>query len=155
MNDDKKIYASPLDIIREGRRLGRPRGAEYTPIELCQRFVDYLEFMRSRVWMRADVVKSGFIAGTIFEIPTQAPLQLSGFLLFAGMGKKAFEALRLDEDYEDAIDIIDNCIATQQIEGAMVGAYNANLVARVQKLGDKVDTDATIKVEQITGMIIT
>lgn len=153
---DSKTYGSPLDYTREGVRLGRRGpGVEYRPSELRQRAVDYFEMMRRKVWNKVDVLKGGPAAGIMYEVPTAAPLDLTGFLIFAGFGRTRWQKYRENEAYVEVCEWIELCIENQNYEGAAVGAYNANLIARRHRIADKTDTDATVRLEPITGVRIT
>ncbi|NCB73003.1 MAG: hypothetical protein EOM45_14620, partial [Clostridia bacterium] len=46
------------------------------------------------------------------------------------------------KDYSEVITRIRQIIETNQIEGAMVGAYNANIVSRINGLTDKMDIES-------------
>lgn len=150
----ENTYGSPIDYVREGRRLGRGPNADYRPSELRQRAVDYLEYMRGKVWNRVDVLKGGFTAGMLYEVPTSCPLDLKGFLLFAGFGLRRWEKYRENEAYADVCEWIEMLVEVQNFEGAAVGAYNANLIARRHKIADKTETTANVRIEGITGMKI-
>lgn len=47
---------------------------------------------------------------------------------------------------------VEEIIRTQKFEGAAVGAFNANIIARDLGLSDKKEIDGKFQVEQITGM---
>ncbi len=150
----EKTYGSPLDYVREGRRLGRGPNADYRPSELRQRAVDYFEYMRGKVWNRVEVLKGGIFAGTLYEVPTSCPLDLKGFLLFAGFGARRWERYKNNEAYADVCEWVEMVIETQNFEGAAVGAYNANLIARRHRIADKTETTVTTPPQQIIGMEI-
>lgn len=143
-------YGSPIDYFNEGCRVAPTRSVKYSPVELRQRFMDYLEFMRTKVWHKAERIKSGYGAGMLVSTPTQAPLSLESFLIYAGMGRKTYKIYQTNPAYDDICDWIETCIDNQNFEGALVGAYNANLVARRLKLAEKteseVDANQTIEI---------
>ena len=145
----KKTYGSPIDYAREGQRIGRGPNAAYKPSELRQRAVDYFDYMRGKVWNRADVLKSGFFAGTLYEVPTSCPLDLKGFFIFAGIGPRRWEQYKGDEAYVDVCEWIEMIIEVQNYEGAAVGVYSANLIARRHKIADKTETDTTVSVDHV------
>lgn len=151
----ENTHGSPLDYVQAGKQLRCPRGANYTPAELMQRGVDYLEFMRDRHWNKVEVLKGGEMAGTFYDVPTSCPLDIKSFFLFAGFGARRWQKYRENEAYEDVCDWIEDCIELQNYEGAAVGVFNANLVARRHKIADKHDTTVSAAPEQITGMVIT
>lgn len=133
----KRRNESPLDYVHESCRTS---GAEYRPRKLWQRAVDYFEFMREREWNRVELLKSGAAAGTPCYVPVQVPLGLRGFLVFAGLTRGQWRRYRNDPDFADICDRIEMMIETQNIEGAMVGAYNGSFAARLLGLADKTET---------------
>lgn len=152
--ETKDKYGSPADIIKLGRRLGYRPGVDYTPGELHQCVMDYLETMRVKVWNKVEAVRAGDAAGMLYEVPTQTPLSLSGFFLMSGLTKGRWEKYRENETYAPICELLENAVYTQNLEGAAVGAYNANLVARVHKIAEKTETTANVQIEGITGMKI-
>lgn len=85
----------------------------------------------------------------------ERPLTLSGFdcYVFALEGIESLGVLQYfknqDKAYDDYLPIcsrIKNIIRTDQIEGGMVGQYNASITQRLNNLTDK--TEVTQKVEQ-------
>lgn len=146
----ENTYGSPLDYVREGRRLGRGPNAEYRPSELLQLATDYFEYMRGKVWYRAGVLKNG----VTYELPTQCPLTFSGFRLFTGISSARWNKYKENIAYADICEWVEDHIFTQNFEGASVGAFNPGLIARYHKIADKTETDAKVRVECITGMKI-
>lgn len=136
-------YKSPLDYATGGRGTS---GAEYRPRKLWLRAVEYFEFMRDKVWNHVELLKGGAAAGTPCNVPVQTPLQLRGFLVFAGLTRGQWQRYRTDPDFADICDRIEMMIETQNIEGAMVGAYNGSFTARLLGLADK--TEAAVEVHQ-------
>ena len=47
------------------------------------------------------------------------------------------------EEFSDVLNAIENIIRTQQVEGAMVNLYNANLTARINGITDRTQTELT------------
>jgi hypothetical protein len=152
--DHSDKYGSPIDYVTAGKRIGRFSGPYYRPSELRARATDYFEYMRGKVWNRLEMIKGGDLAGSLVDVPTSCPLDLKGFLLFAGFGVRTWNGYKSNEAYEDVCEWIEMVIETQNFEGAVVGAYNANLIARRHKIADKQETTVTAAPEQITGMRI-
>jgi hypothetical protein len=100
----------------------------------CKKYFDWAD---SNPWIKNDVVRGGEMAGTPLQIPTQRPYTFIALCQHIGISKDCFR------DYEKRTDFIDLCtrvrdkIDNQQIEGALVGCFNANLTARIQGLADK------------------
>jgi len=123
---------------------------KYTPESLWIEAIQYFEFMLGKVWNKKESIKSGDLAGKTMDVPTQTPMSIGSFCLFADICEDTFNNYLKKEGYEDffgvtkAIKII---IETQQFEGATVGAFNANIIAR--KLGLTENTDITTGGEKI------
>jgi len=142
-------YGSPIDYVRAGERIRAPYTADYDPQELRDRAFEYFDYMRGKVWNRVEPIRSGDLAGTLYEVPTSCPLDLKGFLLFAGFGVRRWETYKADEAYAEVCEWIEMVIETQNYEGAAVGAYNANLIARRHKITDRQETTASVTVDRV------
>jgi hypothetical protein len=93
----------------------------------------------------------------IVEIPTQRPYTLTGLCLFLKCSSGYFRVFKSnlkdeDKDFLTVINAIEETIYTQKFEGAAVGAFNANIIARDLGLTDK--TDITTGGEKIPQTII-
>lgn len=78
------------------------------------------------------------------DVPTQTPMSIQSFCLFADIDDNTFLRYEKEEGYEDFWAIttrIKGIIESNQFEGATVGAYNPNIIAR--KLG-LVDNNKTL-----------
>lgn len=136
---------SPIDYYT-GNSSGRSSAAKYRPRALWQRAVDYFEFMRERAWQRPEAIKGGDLAGSLVYLPTQTPLDLRQFLIFAGISRSEWRRYKSDPAFADICDRVEMMIETHDIEGAMVGAYNSNFTARLLGMADR--TEATVEVRQ-------
>lgn len=81
-------------------------------------------------------------------LPTARPFTLTGLSLYLDCSEGYFRTFKLtcSEDFLAVITRIEHVIETQQFEGAVVGAYNANIIAR--KLGLAEKTDHSVKVNE-------
>lgn len=117
------------------------RDFKYTPDALLEEANKYFEWMESRVWNKKEAIKSGDLAGTLIDIPTQTPLSIESFCLFADINRQTFYNYESNEDpykaFFDIITRIRGVIESNQFEGATVGAYNPNIIARKLGLADK------------------
>jgi len=114
-----KLFSSP-DILWE---------------ECCK----YFEATDKRKWVEKDWVGKDAKA---VERKTDTPYTLSGLFLFLNIDQNTWARYRKDEPYRDFWEIVsrvDQIIYTQKFEGAVVGAYNANIIARDLGLTDKKD----------------
>lgn len=119
---------------------GRPRIFE-TPEDLEKTFNEYLEFMKTQTWKKQEFIKSGEFAGKIIELETQRPLTMESFCLFANINSKYLYQLNEDtkQKFSNIVTRIHETLREQKVSGAMVGAYNSNLVARLEGITDKHD----------------
>ncbi len=127
----------------------------YTPESLCEKFNEYFEYMKTQTWQKTDAIKSGDMAGETIYIPVNTPLSRKGFCIFANICEDTLRNYASNKEsytqYFDlckrALDIIDN----NQIEGAIIGVYNPNIVARLNGLTDK--QDITTDGKEITNKL--
>src|SRR5690606_4225743 len=101
-----------------------------------------------------EAIKSGDLAGQIVSIPTSRPYTLTALCLYLGINTAYFRQFKdnlkdTDEDFSTVITRIEETIYSQKFEGASVGAFNANIIARDLGLSDKKELDHTTKGEKI------
>lgn len=115
----------------------------YTPESLWIEAVKYFEWISQRVWNKKEAIKSGDMAGELIDIPTSTPMSVESFCIFADITTQTFRNYESNsKPYEDFFEVttrIRNIIDSQQFEGATVGAYNPNIIARKLGLADKTD----------------
>lgn len=126
----------------------KKRGApfKYTPEEFELAWQQYFEWSDSNPWYKNEAVKSGDRAGQIIAVPTVRPYTELGFCVFHDLGEKYLTELghtlqgREDKKCKELSNILARARAkcyNQKFEGAAVGAFNANIIARVLGLTDK------------------
>ncbi len=117
------------------------RDFSYTPDLLWAEAEKYFEWVSDRVWNKKEAIKSGDMAGQTMNVPTSTPMSVGGFCLYADIDKTTFLNYESNkEPYKDFFHVtthIRNVIESQQFEGATVGAYNPNIIARTLGLADK------------------
>jgi len=114
---------------------------KYTPEEWCSKFVEYLEDRQNKVWNKKEAIKSGDMAGKVMDVPSSMPLSIESFCVFARVAKDTFYNYEKKKGYEEYFDIttrIREIIEADQLDGATIGAYNTNIIARRLGLVDKV-----------------
>lgn len=115
----------------------------YTPDALWDEAVKYFEWMQSKVWNKKEAIKSGQMVGELVDVPTQTPMSLKSFCLFADISHDTFTEYDKGEgtykDFPVVTKKIKSIIESQQFEGATVGAYNPNIIARTLGLTDRSD----------------
>jgi len=115
----------------------------YTPDKLWDEAVKYFEWMSVKVWNKKEAIKSGDMAGELIDIPTSTPMSIKSFCLYADISHQTFLNYESNKGtYTDFFEVttrIKSIIESQQFEGATVGAYNPNIIARTLGLTDKTD----------------
>ena len=134
------------------------RNFKYTPEDFWDEAIKYFVYMSDKVWNKKEAIKSGDLAGTTMDVPTKTPLSIESFCLFADINYDTFRNYESNtEEYKDFFDIttrIRNVIESNQFEGATVGAYNPNIIARKLGLSDKKEIEGNVSIKQITGMTV-
>ena len=114
------------------RKVGRPRS--YTPEALEARFEEYVS------WAKANPICINKVSGgEIIPVPTERPLSLTGFCVFADIVENTFRDYEKLEEFSSITTRARTTFANSQIEGALVGAFNPNIVARLQGLAERQD----------------
>ena len=111
--------------------------------------IDILELMQFAKEEGADLdkVMKGAI-NPLMEIPTARPYTIKGLCIYLGCNERYLEQFEkslidkediLSEDFSTVITRVREIIFTQKFEGAVIGAFNANIIARDLGLTDKKD----------------
>lgn len=89
--------------------------------------------------------------------PTARPYSLVGLCVYLGASRQWWNSFKKDctdmmhEDFLGIIAHVEDIIEAQQFEGACVGAFNANIIARKLGLADKQEVDHTSKGQAFQG----
>ena len=81
--------------------------------------------------------------------PVSRPYSITGFCIYVGASYQWWRSFQKDckdkndIDFLEVIARVEETIETQQFEGACVGAFNANIIARKLGLADKQEIDHT------------
>lgn len=146
-----------------------------TPKLLFQAASEYFQWCDNNPWIKKEQLKKpstiinadgSTYLQTIADIPTARPYTLSGLCLYLDVNCQYFtdfkESLlpkdgekqtKKQKDFSLVITRIEEIIKTQKFEGAAVGAFNANIIARDLGMVDKKEHDhkgipsSTLKVE--------
>ncbi|WP_461490202.1 DNA-packaging protein [Pontibacter sp. HJ8] len=118
---------------------------------------DYFKWCDSNPWLKTEQLKKpitikdvkGTRAVTIVEIPTARPYTLSGLCLYLDCSQSYFREFKSNppqgsEDFLTVITRIEEIIYTQKFEGAAVGVFNANIIARDLGLADKKEINGSV-----------
>lgn len=129
-----------------------------TPELLWVAACEYFEWCEENPWKKKDWV--GKDADAVYR-ELQRPFTLTGLCIYLGCSSGYFRTFKVmvaekNKDFLAIITRIEEVIYTQKFEGASVGIFNANIIARDLGLSDKVDNNHSgeVTVKQITGMII-
>lgn len=124
-----------------------------TPDIMLDACYEYFEHQSKQKWERVDF--RGKDAEQV-KIPTSSPFTMQGLCIFLDVNTVYFNHFEdtlkgkddeISKDFSKVITHIKEIIYTQKFEGAAVGAYNANIIAR--DLGLKDSQDITSKGETL------
>ena len=115
------------------KKPGRPRA--YTPEALEAKFKEYAQ------WVKANPRYSNRVLsdGSIIPVPTERPLTLIGFCVFADIVENTFREYEKQEEFLSVCAHARARIESDQLEGAMCEQYNPTIASRVLRLADRQD----------------
>lgn len=126
---------------------------KYTPSELWEGFLAYMEWAKANPWKQKQLLQK---VGQIIDVPTERPMTVMGFCLHIDIVKNTFDNYEKDGgDYLTVTTRIREIIHTQKFEGAAVGAFNANIIARELGLADKQEHTGKDGADLLTNINIT
>lgn len=128
---------------------------KYTPNQIKKKFIAYLEENETKTMSRVEAIKSGDKAGTTMEVKLRVPLTKKGFAMFLGITYQSYINYGTEESYKEYFDIIKKInafIENEQLQGASLGLYNSNIIARLQGL--KEQTDVTSGGNEIKSQVV-
>lgn len=105
-----------------------------TPEILWASACEYFEWCDANPWQQQNWV--GKDGDEVVRKLTR-PYTLSGLCVFMECGEQTFRDYRVKEDFSEVITRIEQIIRTQKFEGAAVGLFNANIIARDLGLTEK------------------
>lgn len=117
---------------------GRPRLYQ-TPEDLWVDCLEYFEDTSKRKWKRKDWVGKD---AKMVTRETETPFSLTGLFVFLDINRQTWTNYRDRDGFLAVCTRVEQIMFTQKFEGASVGAYNANIIAR--DLGLKENIDASI-----------
>lgn len=124
-----------------------------TPGLMWEAACEYFEWCDKNPWVKTERVQSE--KPSIKTIPTQRPYTLNALCLYLNANTHYFNDFKArltenDNDFSEVIRKIEEVIYTQKFEGAAVGAFNANIIARDLGLKEKTDiTSGDKPIEQV------
>lgn len=114
-----------------------------SPALLWKAATEYFEWCAGNPWEKKDWV--GKDGDEIYR-ELERPFTLTGLCLYLDCSSSYFRSFKStlqekDKDFLTIITRIEETIYTQKFEGAAVGVFNANIIARDLGLREKVDTE--------------
>lgn len=133
-----------------------------SPELLWEEACDYFQWCDKNPIEVAELMKSGDLAGTHVNTPKARPYTLMGLCLYLDANTEYFRLFKgnlkptenkEDEDFYRVIKKIEETIYNQKFEGASVGLFNANIIARDLGLKDNQDiTSQGEKLQQVNSI---
>ena len=113
-----------------------------TPEILMEACIEYLEATDKRKWNQIDF--RGKDAKEV-TVPIDTPYTLTGLFVYLNIDEKTWRNYKEREDFIRVITHVEQIITTQKVEGALVGVYSNNLVARLEGLKEQSESKHTIE----------
>jgi len=112
-----------------------------SPELIMESACEYFQWCDNNPWVSLKTT-SNSKESTTEEKPTQRPYSLLGWFVYIGCSENWLREFKktANDDFLRVIREIETIIANQQWEGASVGAFNANIIARTLGLIDKVES---------------
>ena len=117
-----------------------------SPKKLWEAASEYFEWCDQNPWIREETTTKPHGAEHK-KIPTARPYTLTGLCIYLDVNNRYFfefknsETCKNSKDFSTIVTRIEEIIYTQKFEGAAVGAFNANIIARDLGLRDNQDID--------------
>jgi hypothetical protein len=117
-----------------------------SPEILWEAAKEYFEATVNRPWTRTDWVGKDAVR---VERETTPPFTLTTLFMFLDISRGTWDNYKQVEGFLEIITRIEQVIYSQKFEGATVGVYNSNIIARDLGLTDKQEISKTkIKVSK-------
>lgn len=133
------VNDSGIHFLMGSKKLGRPRQIAQ-PEDLWKLFLEYKEWCKQN----PKLIYTASL-GKLVQVPHEKPLTLEGFETYChgkGVSICNYMEQRNGDAYADFYEVV-TYIRTQirgeQIEGAMIGQYNGNIVSRVNHLAERTE----------------
>lgn len=131
-----------------------------SPADLWEAACEYFNWVDAHPWFKVEQLKKPYLEKaekegdkdrwvTITKVPTARPYTMQGLCLYLDCNTVYFnkfeKALQgkedeVSKDFGQIITRIRETVFTQKFEGAAVGAFNGNLIARELGIADKQET---------------
>lgn len=116
---------------------GRPRiyNTEKQLEEACDAYFTWCD---SNPWVKNELVRGGDLAGKIIPVPTARPYTIRALCAHIGISRETWYKLEKNPEFSDITTRVHDKIYNQKFEGATVGAFNGNIIARELGLSENV-----------------
>ncbi|MFV0419346.1 MAG: terminase small subunit [Dysgonomonas sp.] len=118
-----------------------------SPEKFLSEATGYFKWCDDNPWNKKEAIKSGTRTGEIIEVPVSRPYTIEGLCVHIGICVKTFYNYENREEFLPVISHIRQVIQQNQIEGAIIGAYNANIISRILGYADKQEPTAEKKAD--------
>lgn len=108
-----------------------------TPIELLDEAYEYFQWCEDNPMYKNEVLRGGSRAGELIEIPIERPKSINGLCNYISICERTFRNYEDVEDYVPITSHIRSIIEQNQFDGAVIGIYDSNIIARKLGLADK------------------
>jgi hypothetical protein len=116
--------------------MGRPRHFK-SPDEIQAAFDEYVKWAADNPWHKQDFIRGGDSAGQIVYLEIERPLTEVEFAVFCGLSLQGYLNYLNRPEFVDIIRRVKSIMSAQRISGGVTGAFNGNLIARMDGLVEK------------------
>lgn len=122
-----------------------------TPEIFLKAAYEYFETVNKNPWIMQEMVRGGDKAGEMVDKKIPRPYTIKGLCVFLNINHVTFLDYEREKgkDFTKVFTHVREIIETNQTEGAMVGAYKENIIARILGLADKQSIDIDDKRKSI------
>lgn len=117
---------------------GRPRIFS-SPLEMYEACMDYFNWCDKNPWYKNELIRGGDLAGLIMAVPVGRPYTLIAMCHYIGIHENTFREYENRKEFLEVVTYVKQRIYNQKYEGAAVGLFNSNIIARDLGLRDNKD----------------
>lgn len=122
-----------------------------TPEDLWAVACAYFDYTQKSPIQRKEYIKTGPLAGTEYTVETPRPFNWSGLSVYAsllGVAANLHRYARNENDmyseFQEVVGLINDVMFSQKFEGAAIGMYKENIIAREIGLAEKTATSVSV-----------
>ncbi|MBK5721267.1 hypothetical protein JGH11_10330 [Dysgonomonas sp. Marseille-P4677] len=123
------------------RKKGGKEQIYNTPDKLLSKAFEYFAWCEDNPWMKKELMRSGDRKGEIAEVPVSRPYTVAGMCVYCGISQSTFAQYSKDEAMKGAAEHITDIIRQNQLEGAIIGAYNSSFISHILAEGKEITSD--------------